>query len=557
MNKRIIRIFFRHSLPLVIVALLLGGGATLLTQNFIRSNSIRQASQKLDEVQAYYDVILDEMDSLSLMFSTNPEMMNRLQRVLSGGEVVNLDNYREFRLIRSFLAAPANARPYIHDIYVYLDNPQHLVLSSDLAFTAIAYMEDSSWYETYKKLPPENQSYSQRVTLKEGTPVEQHIIRILRPITNPVNERIGVIVLDIKEQSLSGAYHFQEGEILTVHNRDGQLLFSNPEDHVVYNEEDMYYFQAFSGKYGWKYTLGMYEPILYRLSTTLLYYTIALTVIALLLGLFLTHRTNRQERKFLANVMQQLSQVGEADFTEENSEKYRNIFDYLNHHVIKTFLEQDYLRWQTEAMEYRALQMQVNPHFLFNTLDTINWKAVKLASGENDVSTMIQLLSKLLKYSLQVDDFSGVPLSKELEQTEYYIQLQHIRFKQAFTCEKNIDPSLLDVRVPAMLLQPILENAFNHGFKEDEPLHITISATQVDNRMQIVVANDGKSMSQEDVDAINQSRADVLQKKSSLGLLNINKRLMLFTQGKSSIVVARKEEAGVTVTLHLPLKREE
>jgi two-component system sensor histidine kinase YesM len=255
--------------------------------------------------------------------------------------------------------------------------------------------------------------------------------------------------------------------------------------------------------------------------------------------------------------MQQLSQVGEADFTEENSEKYRNIFDYLNHHVIKTFLEQDYLRWQTEAMEYRALQMQVNPHFLFNTLDTINWKAVKLASGENDVSTMIQLLSKLLKYSLQVDDFSGVPLSKELEQTEYYIQLQHIRFKQAFTCEKNIDPSLLDVRVPAMLLQPILENAFNHGFKEDEPLHITISATQVDNRMQIVVANDGKSMSQEDVDAINQSRADVLQKKSSLGLLNINKRLMLFTQGKSSIVVARKEEAGVTVTLHLPLKREE
>nr|WP_321306876.1 histidine kinase [uncultured Sphaerochaeta sp.] len=556
MNKRIIRIFFRHSLPLVIVALLLGGGATLLTQNFIRSNSIRQANQKLAEVQAYYDVILDEMDSLSLMFSTNPEMMNRLQRVLSGGEEVNLDNYREFRLIRSFLAAPANARPYIHDIYVYLDNARELVLSSDLAFTALPYMEDSSWFQTYKELPSENQSYSQRVTLKEGTPIEQPIIRILRPITNPVNERIGVIVLDIKERSLSGAYQFQEGEILTVHNRDGQLLFSNPSNHREYAEEDMYYFQAFSGKYGWEYTLGIYEPMLYQLSTTLLYYTITLTVIALLLGLYLTHRTNRQERKFLANIMQQLSQVGDADFTEEHPEKYRNIFDYLNHHVIRTFLEQDYLRWQTEAMEYRALQMQINPHFLFNTLDTINWKAVKLASGENDVSTMIQLLSKLLKYSLQVDDFSGVPLSKELEQTEYYIQLQHIRFKQAFTCEKDIDPSLLDVRVPAMLLQPILENAFNHGFREGEPLHITIRATLVEDRMQIVVSNDGKCMSQEEVDAINQSKADVLKKKSSLGLLNINKRLMLFTQGKSPIVIASKEDAGVTVTLYLPLRRE-
>ncbi|MGH0053513.1 MAG: sensor histidine kinase, partial [Sphaerochaetaceae bacterium] len=283
---------------------------------------------------------------------------------------------------------------------------------------------------------------------------------------------------------------------------------------------------------------------------------ITLTIIALLLGLLLTHRTNRQERKFLANVMQQLSQVGDADFTEENPEKYRNIFDYLNHHVIRTFLEQDYLRWQTEAMEYRALQMQINPHFLFNTLDTINWKAVKLASGENDVSTMIQLLSKLLKYSLQVDDFSGVPLSKELEQTTYYIQLQHIRFKQAFTCTKEVDPSLLDVRVPAMLLQPILENAFNHGFQEGKTLHITIKITQEDGMMQIVVANDGSSMSQEEVAAINNSRADVLQRKSSLGLLNINKRLMLFTQGKSPIVIASKEGSGVTVTLYIPLRRE-
>ncbi|NLA99283.1 MAG: hypothetical protein GX836_14025, partial [Spirochaetales bacterium] len=67
---RIVRIFMRHSLPLVIVAFLLGGGAMLLSRNFIRSNSVLQANQKLSAVQAYYDVILDEMDSLSLMFST-------------------------------------------------------------------------------------------------------------------------------------------------------------------------------------------------------------------------------------------------------------------------------------------------------------------------------------------------------------------------------------------------------------------------------------------------------------------------------------------------------
>lgn len=551
--NRIVRIFMRHSLPLVIVAFLLGGGAMLLSRNFIRSNSVLQANQKLAAVQSYYDVILDEMDSLSLMFSTNPEMMARLMRFLQEGGQVDLDNYREIRLIRSFLSAPANARPYIHNIYVYLQNPQDLVLSADLAFIPLSHLEDSSWFATYQNLPPSNQSYSERVQLKAGTPTEQTIIRIMRTITNQLNARIGVIVLDIKEQSLAQAYQFQDGEVLEVRNRDGELLFTNTP--LQYAREDMQYFQAASSKYGWEYSLGMYKPLLYRLSTTLMYYTIALTFIALLLGLYLTHRTNRQERKFLSNVMRQLNQVADADLTGEGPEEYRNIFDYLNHHVIKTFLEQDYLRWQKEAMEYRALQMQINPHFLFNTLDTINWKAVKLAEGENDVSRMILLLSKLLKYSLQVDDFAGVPLSKELEQTGYYVQLQKIRFPDRFTYTEHVDPILLDIMVPSLLLQPILENAFNHGFVEGRLLTIAVTVCTDAGKLKIVVSDDGKGMNETELAQLNAMGGDVLKKKKSLGLMNINKRLMLFSQGKSPIVVASNQEGGVTVTIVLPLRR--
>ncbi len=555
MKNRVIRIFFRHSLPLVIVAFLLGGGAMALSRNFIRSNSVLQANQKLGEVRAYYDVILDEMDSLSLMFSTNPEMMARLQRVLADGGKVDLDNYREIRLIRSFLSAPANARPYIHNIYVYLENPQDLVLSADLAFIPLSHLEDSSWFSTYQQLTPTSQSFSERVTLKEGTPTEQSVIRILRPIIREANTKVGVIVLDIKEEALSDAYELLEGEVLAVRNRSGELLFANPSYPFPYPEEDMQFFQTESNKYGWEYSLGMYKVKLYALSTTLMYYTIGLTVVALLLGLFLTHRTNRQERKFLANVMNQLSQVADADLEGEGPEEYRNIFDYLNHHVIRTFLEQDYLRWQKEAMEYRALQMQINPHFLFNTLDTINWKAIKLAEGENDVSRMILLLSRLLKYSLQVDDFSGVPLSKELEQNGYYLQLQQIRFPGRFTYHETVDPFLLDVRVPSMLLQPILENAFNHGFVEGEVLGIELTITENNGMMQMVISNDGKALSEKEVNQLNTAKVDVLKRKNSLGLMNINKRLMLFTQGKSPIVVASGKDRGVTVTIVLPLRR--
>jgi two-component system sensor histidine kinase YesM len=555
--NRILRIFIRHSLPLVFVAVLLGTGATFLTRTSLRKSSIEQANQTLNQASAYYDVILDEMDSLSLMFSTNPEMMARLQHILEE-ETMDLDYYREIKLIRSFLSAPANARPYIDSIYVYLENNQKKVLSSNLGFMDLSLLEDSSWFSTYKNQSGNLKSSSEHVILRKGTATEQGIIRIFRPITNFTGSPLGVIVLDFKENILAqsyGQFLTQKGEYLNVKNAEGELLFSNPAGSYPYPDDTMQFFTMRSRKYGWEYTLGIYEPMLYELSTTLMGYTITLSFLALLIGLFLTHRTNRQERKFLANVMQQLNQVGNSHIEEMNPSKYKNIFDYLNYHVIKTFIEQDYLRWQKEAMEYRALQMQINPHFLFNTLDTINWKAIKLAEGDNDVSKMIQLLSKFLQYCLQVEDLQGVPLSKELEQTNYYVQLQQIRFKNSFVYTQDIEDSLLDILVPGMLLQPILENSFNHGFIDGKILNISLSVCKEGEKARITIANDGKPLQEAEVNKLNKEKIDVLKKKSSLGLLNIRKRLMLFSQGKSPMVVSSDGIQGVTITILLPCKK--
>lgn len=552
--NRTLRIFLRHSLPLLVVSLVLGFGATLLSRNFIRQNSLKQATQTLNQVRSYYDVILDEMDSVSLMFSTNPEMLVRLQRILAEENTIDLDNYREIKLIKSFLSALANARPYIDSIHVYLENEQDLVLSSNLGFTPIPYLEDQSWLQTYRNLPTQRKTYSQRVVLREGTPTHFTIIRLLRPITSLTGSTIGVIVLDIKENSLSQGALSQEGEYLNVTNEQGSFLFSNPQKPSPYQDKEMQYFQSTSAKYGWKYSLAVHKPKLYELSSTLMTYTSALTLLALLLGLFLTHRTNRQERIFLDNVLKQLKGVAKSNISEEES-SYRNIFDYLNHHVIKTFIEQDYLRWQKEAMEYRALQMQINPHFLFNTLDTINWKAVKLADGENDVSRMILLLSKLLKYSLQVDDPKGVPLSKELEMTDYYLQLQTIRFRDRFSYTEAVDPTLSDILVPSLLFQPIMENSFNHGFVEGKQLSIKLEAVREGEMAVIRISDNGKSLSEEQVACLNAMDVDALQKKESLGLCNIRKRLQLFTQEKSPMVVSSDENGRFTITLILPLRK--
>ena len=555
--NRNVRLFFRHSISLVIVAILLGTTATIITRNFLIQNSIRQANQTLNQASAYYDAILEEMDSLSLMFSTDPEMKVRLQQLFKQG-ILDLDDYREIKLLRSFLSAPANARPYIENIYIYLENYENMVLSSNLGFTERTKLKDSSWLSNYVRKLEGLNSYSEHLVLQLDTPNEQGIIRISHPITNQAGKTIGIIVLNLLEKALAesyGQFITQEEAYLSVHNKQGAILFSNPAEECPYPTKKMQYFQTQSKKYGWQYTLGFYQPKLYHLSTLLGRYTIGLSLLALLLGLFLTYRTNRKERRFLSNVMQQLNQTGNSQLVEGSPSQYKNVFDYMNYHVIKTFIEQDYLRWQKEAMEYRALQMQINPHFLFNTLDTINWMAIKQAKGENDVSTMIQLLAKLLKYSLQVEDIAGVALAKELEQTDNYLQIQKIRFKDSFTFTQHIEKDLLDVQVPCMLFQPILENCLIHGFKGTKILNIIMNVKKKDEMIIIEIHNTGSVLSKEELEFLNREDFDALKQKKSLGLMNIKKRLLLFTKGPSPLVVTSDGIKGVTVIIQLPDRR--
>ncbi len=547
-NERIIRIFLRHSLPSIIVVCLLGGGAMMLSYNFIRSNAIEQTNQTLNQVESFYDVILTEIDSLSLMLVSNPEMMMRLRQIISTHKGMDLDSYRDTKLIRSFIAAPPSARSYIHSIYIYLDNPNQIVLSSEQGFTYIDDLYDKSWFRSFKEIPYSDQIFS----LRTRGPGSQDLIRIISPISNMDSQISGAIILDIKESFLSRAYEFKSGEVLNVYNRTGDFLFSNDSNSRKADRKDLMSFTTSSEQYGWQYSLDIYKPELYSLSHTLLIVTGILTLVTLMMGLVLTYRTNRRERVFISNIMDQLNQVSDRGLSPEAPQGYTNIFDYLNHHVIRTFIEQDYLRWQKEAMEYRALQMQMNPHFLFNTLDTINWKAVKLSRGENDVSRMILQLTKLLKYSLQVDDFKGVPLSKELEMTQCYLALQKIRFRDRFRYSEEVDPGLLETRVPSFLLQPLLENAFNHGFAENKSLDIRLKVTRAPEGVEITLFNTGREMSHEELKIVNESDMDVLNRKSSLGILNTKKRLVLMTKTEHPLVVSTIEGKGVSVCITLP-----
>lgn len=542
-RSRIARIFLQHTLPMVTVVLALGLCSSALAHFMVGRSSRDEAQRVLDDAILYYDNVFDEMDSLSLMLGMNNELLSRIRHILSEDQV-DLNGYRDAKLVLASLSSPANGRSYISSIYLYIDNPWHLVFSSDGMYDS-RYMPNNiwlDWYESHRTGPVKE---LMPLTLANGT----RIIRMCWRFSNAATSQKGLIVLDLRASDLETAYAGRSGA-LTACLPDGRVLLQT---RILDGRLEV--FHAASEKYGLTYSYALDVHRLYALSRTLMWLTLVLTLVALLLGLAITLKVNKRERQFLANVLAQFSKVGSTSNDEISEDS--NVFDYLNYHVIKTFLEQDYMKWQKEAMEFRALQMQVNPHFLFNTLDTIHWKAIRLSGGENEVSKMLLLLSRLLTYSLTAEE-GGVPLRREMEVVEDYVALQQYRFKDRFSFHEHIDSSLRDLKVPAMFLEPLLENSFNHGFVPDRPLSIDLTVRPLDGgKVEILVSDDGMAMDGRMLEKLNGQQGDVLKRSTSLGLLNTRKRLLLFTGGAATLRVESDGKRGVAVRIVMPLPANE
>ncbi|WP_339301571.1 sensor histidine kinase [Paenibacillus sp. FSL K6-2441] len=219
-------------------------------------------------------------------------------------------------------------------------------------------------------------------------------------------------------------------------------------------------------------------------------------------------------------------------------------------------LEKDRL---VKELELKTLQSQINPHFLFNTLNSIS----KLAylEGAAKTSDLAVSVSRLLRYNLQKLD-QAVPLREEVAHVTEYMNIQKARFRDRIAFRMNIDERALDGRVPCLTLQPILENAFVHGIEQMEEgavLELAIRLGEGD-RVEIEIRDNGVGMSRETVDRLLQSvRGDAPQMggkrhSTGLGTHNVFKRLHLFFDGEEQIEIDSEEGAGTAVRFTLPLR---
>ncbi len=227
------------------------------------------------------------------------------------------------------------------------------------------------------------------------------------------------------------------------------------------------------------------------------------------------------------------------------SSEIKDIIDYAYHEELA----------KKEA-KIIALQSQINPHFLNNTLEMMNWQA--RMAGDVEVTKMIEALSTLLDYTMDRSNKKLINLSEELRCADAYLFITSMRFGQRLRVEKEIDNSMLNIKVPQLILQPIIENAVVHGVEVVKSGVIRLKVYKDGDHAVLKVINTGKSMTREDLERIQNilenRKTELTSGKgvhASLGIRNVNERIKLIYGEEYGLTIQPEgiDETASTITI--------
>ncbi|MDO5424255.1 MAG: sensor histidine kinase [Eubacteriales bacterium] len=233
-------------------------------------------------------------------------------------------------------------------------------------------------------------------------------------------------------------------------------------------------------------------------------------------------------------------------------------YNYMSDEMNRLMDEQAKAAEELRIAEFKALQAQINPHFLYNTLDMINWLAK--TNQEDKVTEAVQALSKFYKLTLNKGN-TAISIKDELTQVSLYVQLQNMRYQDKIHFLVDVPDELLDYEIPKLVLQPIVENAITHGIfgKEEKEGNIVITGWHEEESLVFLVSDDGVGIPKETLDLLltgAKAEEDTGKFGSNIAIYNTHMRLQLFYGKKDFGLTYRSEPGmGTEVEIRIPAKR--
>lgn len=222
---------------------------------------------------------------------------------------------------------------------------------------------------------------------------------------------------------------------------------------------------------------------------------------------------------------------------------------------IDQLINQEYKqKIELQSAQLMALQAQINPHFMYNTLQMMGAMAIEKESPE--IYSVISAFSNMMRYNMRITE-DLVTIEEELDNLENYIQIQQLRFERKLNMVYEIDSNLKAYRIPKLTLQPIVENCYKHGFsKKLQEWHIIVRIQSADDEISIMISDNGKGIRKNRLlqiqDGLEKSTSHLVSGSENLGVKNIDSRLKLHFGKNYGLVIESVEDQGVKVSMRLP-----
>lgn len=449
----------------------------------------------------------------------------------------------------------------MQQITIYTDNG---MVKHDTTVAPVSEIEETDWYQKTLEHPGLNWFANYQ---------EKTLFSARKLAFSGAREGVNILYMDVDYQKLFTPY--AETLIsecgLYITDQDGKLVFEesrfsgkNQNYDLTYSEfleqrdrgsTDYIILCEQSNTTGW--TVWLYQPVglageAMRPIGVMAGVTILICIFAAVLAYFITSGMVSSRIERLTHFMQEV-QEGSMDMQMESDDRdeigmlYRGFGSMMKQ--IRTLINEVYLSKITQKeAELKALQAQINPHFLYNTLSLINWKA--LAAGEEDISRMTLALSTFYRTALNRGR-NVLQVETELSNTRAYLEIQSMLHDGDFDYEIEAQTEILQCESLNLILQPLVENAIHHGIEEktDGRGKITVRGWKEDNCVWFMVEDNGVGMEQEVADKI------LTMESKGYGVRNVDERIRLCYGEKYAMKVESVVGKGTKMTIHFPARR--
>lgn len=548
-----------------------------------KRNTARYATQIADQINKHLDTTFADMERITLMPLHDQVVIDILKRYEDGRTLPGL---RELERMSSYINGILFNRFEIKSLQI--------ISAGGIVFTSME--------PTVSRLPQDfrSEEWYVRTMAEDGLHVivPQHspdygiahsrekVTSYARLLREPyTNKPLGIIKIDLSlslfDQILSNFNMDQYGKYI-VTNEDSELLFENhtspgygsisPErfrdltanGRLTVDGERYFTFTVESAKTGLSVSSLIPESEILKESTELRNFTWGIGLLCLAaacgLALFFSHRLSKPLRELKQKMFR--VQLGQFDQslpagTKDEIGQLGYSFNRMVEEIQRLVNEVYVIRLREKEAELAALISRMNPHFIYNTLESINMMAVR--GGNRDVSDMVTALGTLLRHSIDNYD-RKIPLEWELESIRSYVQIQQLRYGSRLRIVFDIAEELGNARIPKLVLQPLVENAIYHGIGDGEGT-IWVTAAAVDDQLLLIVRDDGAGMSEERLRELRRlliaPPSIVIEPGKGIALANIAQRIKLLYGDRAELEIDGSLREGTSVTLALPLNGQE